>query len=135
VTEEGFEPIPTINMGGCTLPNHREAVHGKRRANVYMVVIHYGYMETPDIAHELHKLRFRLGIGTAPSEWGRFADRLSIEPGSNLKFWQLAMLLIFAQMRRWTSPLYDQYGLSKMGTVHGVRLLCPIDAADIARLK
>jgi KUP system potassium uptake protein len=131
VTGRGFEPIPTINMGGCPLPHHREAVHGKRRSNVYMIVIHYGYMESPDLAHELHKLRFRLGIDAPPSEWGRFADRLSMEPGSDLKWWQTALLLIFSQMRRWTSPLYDQYGLSKIGTVHGVRLLCPMSRQDM----
>lgn len=131
VMEAGFEPISTINMGGCPLSHHRETVHGKRRSNVYMIVVNYGYMETPDIAHELHKLRYRLGIDAPPSAWGRFADRLSMEPGEGLKMWETAVLLIFSQMRRWTSPLYDQYGLSKIGTVHGVRLLCPITRQDM----
>jgi len=132
VTEDGFESISTINMGGCVQSRHREAVWGKRTSNVYMIVVHYGYMESPDIAHELHKLRYRLGIEAPPSEWGRFADRLSMEPGTGLRFWQTALLLIFSQMRRWTSPLYDQYGLSKIGTVHGVRLLCPMNREDMA---
>lgn len=131
ITEDGMTPIDTINMGGCALSHHKETVYGKRRTNVYMVVIHYGYMESPDLAHELHILRFRLGIDAPPTEWGRFADRLSMEPGPDLKWWQTAILLLFSQMRRWTSPLYDQYGLSKIGTVHGVRLLLPMSRKDM----
>jgi K+ transporter len=130
VTLDGFQPLPSINLSGCALPHHKQAVT-RGKSNVFMVTIHYGYMETPDMVAELRTLQHRLGVGHAPQQWGRFVDRLTLDAGPDLNFLQFAEVLIFSRMRRWTSPIYDFYGLSRIGTVHGVRLLRSVHSEDM----
>ena len=129
ITQDGFVDLPAINLSGCVLPHHKQAVT-RGRSNAFMVTVHYGYMESPDLTEELRTLQHRLGIPDVPRHWGRFVDRLTIEPASDLRFLQYAEVLIFSRMRRWTSPIYDYYGLSKIGTVHGVRLVYPMRRRD-----
>jgi len=131
ISLDGFEDLPSINLSGCVLPHHKRAV-SRGTANAFMVTIHYGYMETPDLTEELRTLCFRLGLGHPPKHWGRFVDRLTLDPAPGLNLQHFAEIVLFSRMRRWTSPIYDSYGLSKIGTVHGVRLLFPVDRHDMA---
>ena len=86
-------------------------------------------------AGELRTLQHRLGITHSPKRWGRFVDRLTLDMGDDLTFMQYLELLLFSRMRRWTSPIYDFYGLSRIGTVHGVRLLQFVYARDLRNKK
>jgi len=132
LTLDGFHPLPSINLSGCALPHHKQAVT-RGTSNVFMVVVNYGYMETPDLPAELRTLQYRLGVGHSPKQWGRFVDRLTLDPGEGLSFLQYAEIVLFSRMRRWTSPIYDSYGLSHLGTVHGVRLLQIVNREDLQK--